>query len=160
MTYTAITAILFALSATAASAQAPGRSLQPAINGFAQFQLVHHEETGEPGAVKMLLTMPADLWTVTDWYKQNVYDLSNSKIGEMKDVLVDHEGKNTVVIVGVGGFLGLNEKDVAVPFDAIHFRKKDNDWVRVINTTKDDLKNAPGYKYDRNARTWIPEIVP
>ena len=37
-------------------------------------------------------------------------------------------------------------------------RKKDNNnWYPVMNTTKDVLKNAPGFKYDRNARAWIPE---
>ena len=49
------------------------------------------------------------------------------------------------------------EKDVAVPFDAVHFKKKDNRWYPVVNTTKETLRNAPGYKYDRNAQSWVPE---
>lgn len=50
---------------------------------------------------------------------------------------MNHEGKNTVVLIGVGDFLGAGETYVAVPFDAVHFRKKDNSWYPVINTTKD-----------------------
>ena len=54
--------------------------------------------------------------TVTDWYKQDVYDPNDNKIGEIMDVLVDQSGTITALIVGVGGFLGAGEKDVAVPF--------------------------------------------
>jgi PRC-barrel domain len=96
--------------------------------------------------------------TVTHWYKQSVYDPSDAKVGQIMDVLVDRDGKIAVLIVSVGGFLGMGEKDVAVPFNAVQFKTKDNNkWYPVMNTTKDALKNAPGYKYDRTAMTWMPE---
>jgi len=99
--------------------------------------------------------------TVTHWYKQNVYDPSDNKIGEIMDVLVDRGGKATALIVGVGGFLGMGEKDVAVPFDAVHVTTKDNNkYYLVMNATKDALKGAKGFKYDRNAMTWTPEDAP
>jgi sporulation protein YlmC with PRC-barrel domain len=99
--------------------------------------------------------------TVTHWYKQNVYDPGDNKIGEIMDVLVDREGKATALIIGVGGFLGAGEKDVAVPFDAVRATTKDNNkYYLVMNTTKDALKSAKGYKYDRNAMTWTPEGAP
>ena len=41
--------------------------------------------------------------------------------------------------------------------DPVHFKKKDNRWYPVVNTTKETLRNAPGYKYDRNAQSWVPE---
>ncbi len=101
---------------------------------------------------------PSGSVTVTDWYKQNVYDAKDNKIGEIMDVLVDKSGKVTSVIVGVGGFLGVDEKDVAVPFDAIQVtNKNNNNWYLVMNTTKDDLKSAPGFKYDRDSTTWVPD---
>jgi hypothetical protein len=82
---------------------------------------------------------------VTHWYKQSVYDPSDSKIGEIMDVLMDRDGKVVALIVGVGGFLGMGEKDIAVPFKAVQFRTKDsNKWYPVMNTTKDALKNARG----------------
>src|SRR5712671_3561943 len=57
-----------------------------------------------------------------------------------------------------GGFLGLGEKHVAVPYDAVRMTTKDsNKWYLVMNSTKDALKNAPGYKFDRTAMTWMPE---
>jgi sporulation protein YlmC with PRC-barrel domain len=107
---------------------------------------------------RMMSAMPTDSVTVTDWYKQSVYDPSNNKIGEVMDVLVDKSGKITSLIVGVGGFLGVDSKDVAVPFDAVHVTNKDNNkWYLVMNTTKNELKNAPGFKYDRNSTTWMPD---
>src|SRR5579863_294887 len=107
---------------------------------------------------RMMSAMPTDSVTVTDWYKQSVYDPNNNKIGEVMDVLVDKSGKVTSLIVGVGGFLGVDKKDVAVPFDAVHVTSKDNNkWYLVMNTTKDELKSAPGFKYDRNSTTWMPD---
>lgn len=95
-------------------------------------------------------------WTVTNYYKQTVYDPKEAKIGEIDDVLVDKGGKITGLVVGVGGFLGVGEKDVIVPFDAVKMVKKDNkNWLR-LDETKDQLKSAPGFKYDRNATTWVP----
>jgi len=74
------------------------------------------------------------------------------------DVLVDREGKATALIIGVGGFLGAGEKDVAVPFNAVQFTNKNNNkWYLVMNATKDALKNAKGFKYDRSEMKWVPE---
>ena len=99
--------------------------------------------------------------TVTNWYKQNVYDPSDNKIGEIMDVLMDKEGKATALIVGVGGFLGAGEKDVAVPFNAVRMTTKDNNKAYlVMNSTKNALKNAKGFKYDRNKTAWVPEEAP
>jgi sporulation protein YlmC with PRC-barrel domain len=112
-------------------------------------------------AANILASIPAKAMTVTHWYKQSVYDPSDAKVGEIMDVLVEHDGKIAVLIVGVGGFLGVGEKDVAVPFNAVQFKTKDNNkWYPVMNTTKDALKNARGYKYDHTAMTWMPGNAP
>jgi hypothetical protein len=58
-------------------------------------------------------------------HKQNVYD-PIARSARIMDVLVDREGKATALITGAGGFLGMGEKDVAVPFNAIHASTKDN----------------------------------
>ena len=100
---------------------------------------------------RMLREMPTGSVTVTDWYKQSVYDPNDKKIGEVMDVLVDKSGRVSSLIIGVGGFLGAGEKDVAVPFDAVQITNKNNNkWYLVMNTTKDELKTAPGFKYDRD----------
>ena len=95
--------------------------------------------------------------TVTDWYKQNVYDPSENKIGEIVDMLVNKNGRVSAIIISVGGFLGMDTKDVAAPFTAIHVTMKDNKWWLTMNTTKDALKSAPGYKYDKTSTTWVSD---
>jgi sporulation protein YlmC with PRC-barrel domain len=101
--------------------------------------------------------VPTSAVTVTDWYKQNVYDSKDNKIGEIMDVLVDDSGKIASLIVGVGGFVGAGEKDVAVNFSEVKRTTKDNKVYLRMDTTKDALKNAAGFKYDRNKTTWVPD---
>jgi sporulation protein YlmC with PRC-barrel domain len=108
-------------------------------------------------APQILSSVPAQSVTVTDWYKQSVYDPSNNKIGEIMDVLLSQDGKVNALIVGVGGFLGMGEKDVAVPFNAVKHTTRDGKVYLTLDTTKEALKAAPGLKYDRNATTWIPD---
>ena len=106
-------------------------------------------------ASETMKAVPADGWTVTNYYKQSVYDTKQNKIGAVDDVLLDKTGKVSALIVGVGGFLGMGEKDVAVPFDAVKAEKKDNKWYLTLDETKDSLKTATGYKYDRDKTSWI-----
>src|SRR3954451_304710 len=142
----ASTAIVLALLTTAASAQQQQRPAQGA----------QQHQAGPPAQI--MTTVPQNAMTVTHWYKQNVYDPSDNKIGEIMDVLIDKTGKVTGLIIGVGGFLGMGEKDVAVSFDAVKVTSKDNNkWYLVMNSNKDALKSAKGFKYDRNAMTWMPE---
>lgn len=100
---------------------------------------------------------PSDSWTVTNYYKQAIYGPDQKKIGDVDDVLVDKSGKVTGLVVGVGGFLGMNSKDVIVSFADVNVQKKDNSWWLSINETKDSLKAAQGFTYDRDSTTWRPE---
>jgi PRC-barrel domain protein len=106
---------------------------------------------------ELMTSIPASGRTVTDWYKQNVYDPKDQKIGEIMDVLVSPGGQIDAAIVGVGGFLGAGEKDVAVSFNSIKATKKNDKTYLTLDTTKDALKNAPGFKYDRSTTTWVPD---
>jgi sporulation protein YlmC with PRC-barrel domain len=108
-------------------------------------------------SVQVLSSVPPQSVTVTDWYKQSVYDPSNSKIGEIKDVLLSSDGRVNAFIIGVGGFLGMGEKDVAVPFNAVKRTMKDSKAYLTLDATKDALKSAPGLKYDRTTMTWMPD---
>jgi sporulation protein YlmC with PRC-barrel domain len=110
-----------------------------------------------PDTAKVQTEIPQSVVTVTDWYKQDVYDPNNTKIGQIMDVLVDKSGKISTLIVGVGGFLGAGQKDVAVPFEEVRATTKDNKVHLVMNATKDSLKSAPGFKYDHDSTTWVPD---
>jgi sporulation protein YlmC with PRC-barrel domain len=54
--------------------------------------------------------VPGESVSVTEYYKQNVYDASDNAIGEVSDVLLDKDGHVTATILSVGGFLGLGAK--------------------------------------------------
>ena len=95
---------------------------------------------------------------MTNFYKQNVYNSSDNKIGAIDDVLIDKEGNVSALIIGVGEFLGMGEKDVAIPFSAVRARKENNKWHLVLNTTKNALKTSPGFTYDKTTTTWMPAV--
>jgi sporulation protein YlmC with PRC-barrel domain len=102
-----------------------------------------------------LTTVPESAIPVSGFYKQAVYDVKDEKIGDINDVLMDKSGKVEAVILGVGGFLGLGEKNVAVPFNAIGTKEKDGNPYLVVDTTKEALQSARGYTYDRTKREWV-----
>jgi hypothetical protein len=99
-------------------------------------------------------SLPPDSWTITNYYKQDVYDQGQHSIGKIDDVLIDKSGKITALMVGVGGFLGMGEKDVALPFTAVKSEKKNDKWYLTADETKDSLKSAAGYKYNSSTMTW------
>jgi len=109
------------------------------------------------GRTELMTSVPAHSVTVADWYKQNVYDPSDNKIGEIMDVLVQPNGQTAALIIGVGGFLGAGEKDVAVPFSSVKHTVKDNKVYLTMDATKDALKAAPGFKYDKESTSWISD---
>ena len=111
--------------------------------------------------VTFMTTAPGDAVTITHWYKQKVYNQDNTQIAEIDDVLTNRQGQIVAFLLGVGGFLGIGEKHVAVPFNAVQFTTRDNNrWHLVMNTTADALKAAPGLTYDRPNTVWVPAKSP
>ena len=76
---------------------------------------------------------------------ENVVNAANETIGDVNDVLLDKNGKVASVIVGVGGFLGMGEKNVALDFDQLKFTNNGNDLVVTSDATKETLQAAPAY---------------
>jgi sporulation protein YlmC with PRC-barrel domain len=148
----AITALM-STAAMAQSLNAP--TTQPAP--------MSQSASGQVGPLtRFVATMPAGDTTVTSYYKQNVNDQTDNKVGDVRDLIIDKDGRIIAAIVGVGGFLGIDEKNVAIPFDALKlspesFGGKIVTRVLTVNTTKDELESAPGLKYDRDATTWISD---
>jgi sporulation protein YlmC with PRC-barrel domain len=69
-------------------------------------------------------------------------------IGDINDIVVTPEGKVGSLIVGVGGFLGLGEKDVAVNYDQIEWIDRDGDRWLVANMSREQLEAAPAFNRD------------
>lgn len=95
------------LIATAAFAQSPAAT----DNSMSK-------TTAAPAASSM---SNAGEWRASKMVGLNVYNQANEKLGDISEVLLDKSGKVHAVVIGVGGFLGVGQRDVAVAFDKIKF---------------------------------------
>jgi hypothetical protein len=69
-------------------------------------------------------------------------------IGEVNDVVLDWDGSIRAVVLGVGGFLGIGEKNVAIDMTSLSKVRESadsNDWFLVVNSSKQALTDAPAY---------------
>ena len=66
--------------------------------------------------------------------KSRVYSADNQNIGDIKDIVIGRDGKALGVVIGVGGFLGLGEKDVVVPFDRLQVVRNNNNDIKYVMT--------------------------
>ena len=67
------------------------------------------------------------------------------QIGDVNDVVMTADGTAKAVVVGVGGFLGMGEKEVAVDFSRVSWADMNGERRLVINTTADELSAAPAF---------------
>src|SRR4029453_18696071 len=94
-----------------------------------------------------------DGWRASKLSGLNVYNEQNEKIGDISDVILDKSGKAAAVIIGVGGFLGMGEHLVSVPFDKFRWV---NDPVR--STTASTTSDRPAANSD-GTRTDAPRTT-
>src|SRR4029077_663937 len=150
-----------ALLATVASAQTPTATTDKA----------HAASTMSKSSLQ------GSTWRGSKVVGLNVYNDKNESIGSINDLLIDKSGSIKAVVLGVGGFLGMGEHLVAIPFDKIKFvdqpvpstttsssssksssttgstsapASTKNPWYpdhAVFNATKDELKAMPEFKY-------------
>ena len=73
-----------------------------------------------------------------------VYNSSNEKIGEVEDLIITPEKAVSYAIVGVGGFLGMAQHDVAIPVGQL---KREGDKLLLPGATKEGLKALPKFEY-------------
>jgi hypothetical protein len=106
--------------------------------------------------VEPISKLPLYNSVISAWYKASVYDENEKKVADVEDMLVNSDGTITAAMLSVGGFLGMGEKHVAVPLNAITWTKRDNKAWLTINTTKETLKRAVGYKFDKQTERWEP----
>ncbi|BCB20077.1 PRC-barrel domain-containing protein [Bosea sp. ANAM02] len=60
-------------------------------------------------------------WRTSKLIGVDIYGPDDKKVGDITEVIVDKTGKVDMVTIGVGGFLGIGAKDVAVPFDQVNW---------------------------------------
>jgi sporulation protein YlmC with PRC-barrel domain len=77
---------------------------------------------------------------------KDVYNDSNEKVGEVEDLIVTPDKAVSYVIIGVGGFLGLDRHDVAIPAGQL---KVAGGKLTLPGATKDTLKALPQFEYTK-----------
>jgi sporulation protein YlmC with PRC-barrel domain len=100
--------------------------------------------------VPMPTNSPAVPSTATQWlasnvYGQSVYDKNEQKIGDLSDMIVEKDGQIKSAIIGVGGFLGVGQKDVEIPFTDLRMMTRNGKNWLALDRTKDQLQNAPTF---------------
>lgn len=71
---------------------------------------------------------------------ESIYNENDEKVGDVNDVVLTSDGQVTHLIVGAGGFLGMGQHDVAIPFDEV---QRGADRLTLSGYTKDQLKALP-----------------
>ena len=88
----------------------------------------------------------------SDLRETTIYNKKDEEIGTINDLIVDGEnGRIRFAVVGVGGFLGMGETDVMVPWNAFQ-RRPDRDSADMhytLDVTKEQLEKAPRFDRDR-----------
>ena len=99
-------------------------------------------------APQFIAAQKSDQWLASKFTGTDVIGPDNQKIGDVNDVLFDKTGKVVGVIVGVGGFLGIGQKDVALAPNAFQVQPaSDREEMKLkLAMTRDELKNAPEFK--------------
>lgn len=93
-----------------------------------------------------LTELPVDKISTNDFVGTTVYGADDAKVGEIGDVVLSTDKKVDAVIVDVGGFLGMGEKQVAVGLEKLKFMAdKDGNRYLYTNFTKDQLEAQTAY---------------
>lgn len=75
-----------------------------------------------------------------------VYSQDNQSIGDINDIILSQEGQPSQVIVGVGGFLGIGEKDVVLEMSKLQIAATEDGNVKIVaQTSPEELKNMPAF---------------
>ena len=75
---------------------------------------------------------------------KTVYNDQNEKVGDVDDIIITPDKSLSYAIIGVGGFLGLGEHHVAIPFNQL---KRGDDKYVLAGATKDKLKALAPFTY-------------
>jgi PRC-barrel domain protein len=111
---------------------------------------------------QVITEQKADQLLATKVKGTNVVGSNDEKVGDISDILFDKEGKILAYVVGVGGFLGIGAKDVALSpasFQIMPASERESMKLK-ISMTKDELKNAAEFKPYKEPATTTGQSPP
>jgi hypothetical protein len=146
----AATALAGMLAVAPAFAQdaTPAPATPPAATGDAT--ATPPAATGDataPTATGRFIPAPtADDWVASRLMGATVYSPANENLGSINDFVARQDGQVKAIVIGVGGFLGIGEKNVAVAPGELQRVADGNGWRYQLNTTKDELNAAAEFE--------------
>lgn len=133
---TALVALLAAGPALAQDATTPATTTPAATT----------TEAGAPAGRFIVFEDGSTDWLASTLMGSTVYSGTDENLGKIIDILATDDGQVKAVVIGVGGFLGIGRKDVAVSPNTLERVKTDNTQKLILKTTKDELNAAPEFK--------------
>jgi sporulation protein YlmC with PRC-barrel domain len=88
---------------------------------------------------------------------------AGERIGEVNEIVLSKDGEVAAVVIGVGGFLGMGEHEVAVKFESLRLTQDaNNNTVIAMSATKDSLRAVPAWRWsgERGSGTTGKETPP
>jgi hypothetical protein len=108
--------------------------------------------TKSPNLQGFVASQDAGGWRGTKLIGSSIYGPDNTSVGEITDVLVADDGKVRAVVVGVSGILGVTDKDIAIPFEALAIKpglaQGSIDKI-TVSYSKEQLKDAPRFAFEQ-----------
>jgi sporulation protein YlmC with PRC-barrel domain len=86
----------------------------------------------------------SDDWPASELIGSDVRNVAGETIGDVNEIILANDGNVRAVVIGVGGFLGMGERDIAVSFNSLKIARDKNDReMIVVDATRESLRGAP-----------------
>ena len=100
--------------------------------------------TSPTASVPFITKQPANEWLARVFIGASVQNAAGETVGDINDLVFSPQGHISTVVLGVGGFLGMGERNVAVPYSALSFKAgAKGERLIVVALSKDALMKAP-----------------
>jgi sporulation protein YlmC with PRC-barrel domain len=96
---------------------------------------------------KPAMQMATDYFRGSKILGADIENAAGETVGEVQDLVMLRDQQGLQAILSVGGFLGIGERYVAIPYDKLQVSRKDDDIQVMYNTTKADLEGLPKFPY-------------
>jgi sporulation protein YlmC with PRC-barrel domain len=130
-----------AAGTSGATTTSPSTGAAPAMNNTTGSSAAGSSSMDSSSAMTQ---MKPGQWRASQIEGLDVYNQNNEKVGDISEMLIDESGKIQAVVIGVGGFLGIGERDVAVPFDQVKFMNEPRANATAANNTATGTTGAGG----------------
>lgn len=134
---TLLLGVTTAMAQTPPPAQGPAPTAPPAAT-----------EAPKAPVAGQILVQDADTVLAKELVGQTVYDPEKAKIGSISDLILSKDAKTVEgFVIGVGGFLGIAEKSVALKMDRLKMMAgPDGAMQLAMDVKKEELTNTPTFK--------------